>query len=54
MSNGNFKDDFWDLSGYGKQKTRSAANTPPSFAPYRTSAVEISDVRPNPEKKVLA
>ena len=53
MSNGSFKDDFWDLSKYSKQQPRSTANTPPSFAPHRTSAVEISDTRPNAEKKLI-
>lgn len=53
VSNGNNRDDFWDLSEYKSTARPRAVESSRSFPSYRTSAVEISDSKSVAEKKLI-
>ena len=54
MTNNNNRDDFWDLGEFKSPARQRAAEISRSFPAHRTSAVEISDVKPISEKMQIA
>ena len=53
MTNNNNRDDFWDLGEFKSPARQKAAEISRSFPAHRTSAVEISDVKPILEKRQI-
>ncbi len=53
MSNGNNRDDFWDLGEFKSPTRQKAVESLRSFPAHRVSAIEISDTRATAGKKLI-